>query len=87
MKNNQQTSNSCMRHEQVMSVEWIERQGSLAEMQKTLCNTNDEQLICLLAVVGRELSQQQGDTRVVGTGANQTKSQDGTLRNIGIGIV
>lgn len=56
-------------------------------MSQALCNSDHEQVVGILGVVLRQLSQHRGQSSVICASSNQTHGKNSVVSNFGITIV
>lgn len=81
------TGEADIREEEFVGVHWGEAEHSFSKMDQTLGDSHNEENVSGGAIVSSQVSQTSSHSRVVGAGADETKSEDRALGNTLIGIV
>ena len=82
-----QSSHSHLRDQESLAVVWLNRQHTLAHVQQTLSQSDQQQRVAFFAVVACQFSQNIGKTRVVGSGTNQAETNNSAVRNLSVGVI
>jgi hypothetical protein len=73
--------------EELLTVVWVEGDESFTRVEHSLSNSNEEDGIGVLLIVGGESSKQCGDSGVIGTSTDESEGEDGSIVEFGVIIV